>query len=132
VDRWQDLASVGRAIEADAAGRPLILMAPDETTRAFIDMYARPEVGLVKPPLDPDSIGRLREMLAKDRDALVAVQLPGRQGAMRRLADALGLAAARSTSSPDVPPWAPALELRVAHQYALPNGRRYALLETTR
>jgi 4-amino-4-deoxy-L-arabinose transferase-like glycosyltransferase len=134
VDRWQDLASVGRAIEADAAGRTLILMAPDETTRAFIDMYARAEVGLVKPPLDPDSIGRLREMLAKDREALVAVQLPGRQltGAMRRLADALGLAAARAASSPAVPPWAPALELRVAHQYALPNGRRYALLETTR
>ena len=86
-----------------------------------------------KPPLDPDSIGRLREMLAKDREALVAVQLPGRQltGAMRRLADALGLPAGWAASSPNVPPWAPALELRVAHQYALPNGRRYALLETT-
>ena len=134
VDRWQDLGSVGRAIETDAAGRRLILMAPDETTRAFIDMYARTEVGLVKPPLDADSIGRLREMLANDREALVAVQLPGRQltGAMRRLADALGLAARWAASSPDVPPWAPALELRIAHQYALPNGRRYALLETAR
>jgi 4-amino-4-deoxy-L-arabinose transferase-like glycosyltransferase len=136
VNRWQDLASVGRAIEADAAGRPLILMAPDETTRAFIDMYARAEVGLVKPPADADSIGRLHDMLASDPQALVVVQLPGRDltGALRRLADALGLAAGRAASSPDLPAWtrawAPALELRAAHRYALPNGRRYALLET--
>jgi hypothetical protein len=60
------------------------------------------------------------------------VQLPGREltGALRRLADALGLAAARAGSSPDLPAWTPALALRVAHRYALPNGRRYALLET--
>jgi 4-amino-4-deoxy-L-arabinose transferase-like glycosyltransferase len=131
VNRWQDLASIGRAMEADAAGRPLILMTPDETTRAFIDMYARTEVGLVRPPLDADSIGRLREMLASEPQALVVVQLPGREltGALRRLADALGVAAARAASAPDLPAWTPALELRIAHRYALPNGRRYALLE---
>ncbi len=53
VDGWQNLASIGRAIAADAAGRPLILLAPDETTRALIDMYARTSVGLVAGPLDP-------------------------------------------------------------------------------
>ena len=41
VDAWQNLASIARAIERDAAGKPLILFAPDETTRAMIDMYAR-------------------------------------------------------------------------------------------
>src|SRR5580700_7294647 len=41
VNRWQDLASIGRTMAADTAGRPVILMTPDETTRAFIDMYAR-------------------------------------------------------------------------------------------
>ena len=76
VDRWQDLASVGRATLADAAGRPLILMAPDETTRAFIDVFTRTEVGIVKHPLDAESIERLR-LLAQDRSAQVAVQLPG-------------------------------------------------------
>jgi hypothetical protein len=80
-------------------------------------------------------------MLASDPQALVVVQLPGRdlRGALRRLADALGLAAGRAApslnvpaSSPalDVPAWAAALELRVADRYTLPNGRRYALLET--
>jgi 4-amino-4-deoxy-L-arabinose transferase-like glycosyltransferase len=130
VDRWQDLASVGRSIETDAMSRPLILMAPDETTRAFIDMYARTQVGLIKPPIDDGSLGRLREMLAEDPGALVTVQLPGRQlsRAALRLADALGLAAGRLTTLPDAPPWAPALELRVRQEYALPNGRRYALL----
>jgi 4-amino-4-deoxy-L-arabinose transferase-like glycosyltransferase len=132
VNRWQDLASIGHAIEADAAGRPLILMAPDETTRAFIDMYARSEVGLVRAPVDADSIGRLHRMLASDPQALVVVQLPGREltATMRRLADALRLAADRA---PDpswwAPPWTSALALHVAHRYALPNGRRYALLE---
>jgi hypothetical protein len=59
------------------------------------------------------------------------VHLPGREltGALRRLADALGVAAARAASAPDLPAWTPALELRIAHRYALPNGRRYALLE---
>jgi 4-amino-4-deoxy-L-arabinose transferase-like glycosyltransferase len=132
VDRWQDLASVGRSIEADAMSRPLILMAPDETTRAFIDMYARPQVGLIKPPMNERSLERLREMLTEDPGALVTVQLPGRQlgGAARRLADALGLAVGGATALPDVPPWAPGLALHLAHRYALPNGRRYALLET--
>ena len=41
VDGWQNLPAIGRAVGADTAAGPLILMAPDETTRAFIDMYAR-------------------------------------------------------------------------------------------
>jgi hypothetical protein len=133
VDRWQNLASVGRAIEADAGGRPLVLMAPDETTRAFIDMYARTEVGLIEPPVDDGSLTRLRELLARTPNALVAVQLPGKRlaGAARELAEALGLAAAR-TPLPEAPPWANAQGLEVAHRYELPDGRRYVLLETAR
>jgi 4-amino-4-deoxy-L-arabinose transferase-like glycosyltransferase len=133
VDRWQDLASVGRAIEADAASRPLVLMAPDETTRAFIDLYARSEVGLIKPPVDDGSLGQLRELLLRTPDALVAVQLPGKRltGAASDLAGALDLAAARA-ALPEAPPWADSLGLKVAHHYELPNGRRYALLETAR
>lgn len=134
VDRWQDLASVGRSIERDALSRPLILMGPDETTRAFVDMYAHTQVGLIKPPIDDGSLGQLRELLAEEPGALVAVQLPGRRlsGAALLLADALGIAAGRLSALPDAPPWAPALELRARQEYALPNGRRYALLEVIR
>ena len=39
---WQ---SIARAVEHDAVGKPLVLFAPDETTRAMIDMYSRTDVG---------------------------------------------------------------------------------------
>ena len=57
VDAWQDLAKVGRAVERDTAGRPLILLAPDETTRAVIDMYARNSVARILGPLDASATG---------------------------------------------------------------------------
>ena len=48
---------------------------------------------------------------------------------MRRVADFLGLASGRPIFFPIIPPRAPALDLRLAHRYTLPNGRRYALLD---
>ncbi len=135
VDVWQNLPSVGRAIAADAAGRPLILWAPDETTRALIDMYARTSVGLVGGPLDRASIERLRESMARDPQAVVVVQLPGRSvsATFRRVAAQLGLGLEQSRdTAPDPPAWASAIGLQVDRIYALPNGRRYALLESRR
>jgi 4-amino-4-deoxy-L-arabinose transferase-like glycosyltransferase len=132
VDAWQDLASIGRAIERDAAGRPLILVAPDETTRAFIDMYARPRVELIPGPL-PQTAARLEAALASAPRSLVVTQLPGRSESrtLRELDDVLGLARhVRIHASDDEPPaWVADAGLRTAHRYALPNGRRYALLE---
>ncbi|HUE10538.1 MAG TPA: glycosyltransferase family 39 protein, partial [Steroidobacteraceae bacterium] len=64
VDTWQNLKGIGRSIAADAAGRPLILLAPDETTRAMIDMYARTEVGLIPGPLGPQPLAQLQEKIA--------------------------------------------------------------------
>ena len=78
VDEWQDLARIGHAIAADADGRPLILFAPDETTRALIDMYTRPSVALILGPVDPQSIARLKEAVAGAPRSLVIVQLAGR------------------------------------------------------
>ncbi len=131
VDAWQDLPSVARAIESDGRGRPLILMAPDETTRAVIDMYARTDAELVPGPLEATALAELRERLAREPDALVVTLLPGRElvGAFRR--------ECRAASSPqalddELPPWIAASGLKVAHRYALPNGRRYALLEAAR
>jgi hypothetical protein len=134
VDAWQDLASIGRAIGRDAAGRPLILFAPDETTRAFIDMYARPEVGLIPGPATPESAERLRVALAADPQSLIVAQLPGRNTSrtFEDLAARLGIRgrdAPRAADAEQSPAWASGLPLRVAHRYALPNGRRYALLE---
>jgi hypothetical protein len=132
VDAWQDLGSVGRAIGADAAGRPLVLMTPDETTRAMIDMYARTQVDLIRAPADATSVRQLNQALAREPRALVVVQLPGRQSSedLRRIAARFGFKV--RAASDQVPDWASASGLRLAKRYALPNGRRYALLESAR
>jgi 4-amino-4-deoxy-L-arabinose transferase-like glycosyltransferase len=133
VDTWQDLASIARAIERDAAGKPLILFAPDETTRAIIDMYARTSVELIPGPIDAASIDRLRAAAGTAPQSLIVIQLPGRAGAIaRRLRDEVGprrgSSAPQSGGRPELP-WLQSAGLRMARSYALPNGRRYALLE---
>jgi 4-amino-4-deoxy-L-arabinose transferase-like glycosyltransferase len=132
VDAWQDLPGVARAIESDGHGRPLILMAPDETTQAIIDMYARTDAELVRGPLDTAALTALRERLAREPDALVVTLLPGRElvGAFLRNAERFR-PGARALDD-ETPPWIAASGLRIAHRYALPNGRRYALLEAVR
>jgi 4-amino-4-deoxy-L-arabinose transferase-like glycosyltransferase len=107
VDAWQNLPSIARAIERDAAGKPLILFAPDETTRAVIDMYARTTAGLIPGPIDAAAVDVLKAAAAAAPQSLIVVQL--------RDASALS--------------WLPASGLRVASTYSLPHGRRYALLE---
>jgi 4-amino-4-deoxy-L-arabinose transferase-like glycosyltransferase len=133
VDTWQNLASIARAMEHDAAGKPLILFAPDETTRAMIDMYARTTVSLIPGPIDPVSIDRLKADAGAAPNSLIVVQLPGPTGSIaQRLKVHFGI---RSSSTPQhapdesALPWLQAAGLRVAMSYSLPNGRRYALLE---
>jgi 4-amino-4-deoxy-L-arabinose transferase-like glycosyltransferase len=130
VDAWQDLRSLAQAIESDGRGRPLILMAPDETTQAVIDMYARTNAEVVRGPLGPTALAELRERLAREPDALAVTLLPGRElvGAFRQSAGRFGTHALDD----ELPTWIAASGLKVAHRYALPNGRRYALLEAAR
>ena len=76
VDTWQDLGSIARAIQRDAVAKPLILFAPDETTRAMIDMYARTTVSLIPGPVDSSAVDRLRTALERAPQSAVVVQLP--------------------------------------------------------
>jgi 4-amino-4-deoxy-L-arabinose transferase-like glycosyltransferase len=138
VDAWQDLAAIGQAMRRDAEGRPLILYGPDETTRAFIDMYTRTSVMLIPLPVTAASAARLRSELAARPESLVVAQLPGRdQGRrLRELAASWGLAAAPrpaagAAAADQGLPWAAGLPVRIAHRYDLPNGRRYVLLAAT-
>jgi 4-amino-4-deoxy-L-arabinose transferase-like glycosyltransferase len=135
VDTWQDLGSVARAIGRDSADKPLLLFAPDETTRAMIDMYARSNVDLIPGPIDAAAIDRLRAAAAAAPQTRVVVQLPGRASAVaQRLARDFGLhfnGAAQAADDAAEPAWLPAAGLRVAKRYALPNGRRYVLLEVS-
>jgi 4-amino-4-deoxy-L-arabinose transferase-like glycosyltransferase len=135
VDTWQDLPAIGAAMRRDAAGRPLILFAPDETTRAFVDMYTRTSVALIPVPVTADSTARLRDELAAAPQSLVVAQLPGRTSSrtLAEMAAALGRTARvpHDISTAELPHWASGLALRAAYRYELPNGRRYALLEAT-
>jgi 4-amino-4-deoxy-L-arabinose transferase-like glycosyltransferase len=122
VDTWQDLAKIAHAVERDAAGRPLILLAPDETTRAIIDMYARPSVERIAGPLDAAGIDRIRSAAAAAPMSLFLVQLPAQSPQLPW----------RSRSpQADVPPLWESAKLQMAKSYSLPNGRRYALLQVT-
>ena len=133
VDTWQNLALIARTMQHDAAGRPLILLAPDETTRAMTDMYARTDVALIPGPIDSAAVSRLETELRAAPQSLVMVQLPGRPLRVgRRLAHYFGLqsiAPERSAQTEPRLPWLSETSLRMAKSYSLPNGRSYALLE---
>lgn len=111
IDAWQDLSALGYAVAHDTENRPLILLNPDETTRAWVDLYARTNVTLRGP------------------HSLVLVQLPGR--GLTHLAQALGQLSSQLKAKSESADF-PGLNItqwRIVQRYALPNGRRYALLE---
>jgi 4-amino-4-deoxy-L-arabinose transferase len=122
VDGWQDLAKISRAIARDTAGKPLILLAPDETTRAMIDMYARTSVDRVAGPFDAAGIERIRSVASAAPNSLFLVQLPNQSPRLPWRA--------RAPEAGVTPPWQ-AAGLRMKENYSLPNGRRYALLQVT-
>ena len=127
VDRWQDLGLIGRDLKRDAMGRPLILLAPDETTRALVDLYTRTDVTELPGPINSAALDSLRDRLVKSPLTLVFVQIPGREPS--RLSRWW-------TTRIDTNPhktqlsWLAVTDLRVARRYSLPNGRHYFLLES--
>ena len=133
VDTWQDLASIGGQLRQDSAGRDIILFTPDETTRAFIDMYTRTSVILIPAPMTAQSPSLLRNALVEHPHSVVIAQLPRRSESLTL--NALKAKFGRGQPSPaefpldTPPPWAVQSALQSAHIYALPNGRRYALFE---
>jgi hypothetical protein len=90
----------------------LLLFAPDETTRAMIDMYSRTNAALIPAPLDDGAIDRLKAHVSAAPQSLVLVQLRGQSAAE--------------------PAWQTMAGFRVVQRYALPHGRRYSLLQLDR
>ena len=119
VDTWQDLAKIGHALERGAAGKPLVLLAPDETTRAFIDMYARTAVDVIPGPMDAAGIERARAAAAAAPDSLFLVQLAKQAPP--------GLPWRASPQEAAQPAWIEAANLQAIGTYSVPYGRRYAL-----
>jgi 4-amino-4-deoxy-L-arabinose transferase-like glycosyltransferase len=128
-DRWQDLATTGHELKADLAGASLILIGPDETTRAWVDEYVRTDVARAPDPQGEAAASRLAEWMMSGRQSRALLQLPGRAltPRLRALAIAFGIEPQGSTE-PAVPSWLDAAHLRIVKRYELPNGRRYALL----
>jgi 4-amino-4-deoxy-L-arabinose transferase-like glycosyltransferase len=112
VDTWQDLAKIAGAVQNDALARPLILLAPDETTRAVIDMYARPSVDRIDGPIDAAALARVRAAAAAAPNAVFLVLVRSKADIESAL------------------PWMRSAALRPMQSYSLPHGRRYALLES--
>jgi 4-amino-4-deoxy-L-arabinose transferase-like glycosyltransferase len=121
VDRWQDLEKISRAVARDTVGRPLTLLAPDETTRAIIDMYARTSVERIPGPLDAAGIERVRAAAAASPYSFFLVQLPKQSPPVlpwrTRVQDAA------------LPAWIQAANPLLINIYSVPYGRRYALLQ---
>jgi 4-amino-4-deoxy-L-arabinose transferase-like glycosyltransferase len=118
-DSWQNLAKIGRAVQLDTAGRPLVLLAPDETTRAIIDMYARTSTARLDGPIDASWIARVRSVTKAAPQSFFLTQLPNQSPQ---------LPWRRKPTQSVSPAWADAANLQWIESYALPNGRRYALL----
>jgi len=129
IDRWQDLASVGRALKSDIGADRLVLIAPDETTRAWVDMYTSTEVERLATPANGADLARLRRFAARAPHSRFLLQLGGRRWSPRILALAhrLGIHPASAGRSAE-PAWLADARLRVLKIYELPYGRRYALL----
>ncbi len=128
VDRWQDLAATGRELKSDLGAAPLLLIEPDETTRAWVDQYVRTEVARAPAPLGDSEAQQLVAWLKGRGQRRALVQLNG-----RAMSPLLAKLAAKLGNSPEAlppapPPWIGAAHLRIAKVYALPNGRRYFLL----
>ena len=122
VDAWQDLESIARAVRHDAAGSPLALIHPDETTRAIIDMYASTTVSIIDGATDTWP-AKIQEFGATHAHGLLLQQLPGR-APPRSAFLARFYRAPRDTPSTDQGQLG-----KVIGNYQLPNGRRYVLLE---
>ena len=133
VDTWQDLATIGRQLRQDSTGRDIILFTPDETTRAFIDMYTRTSVILIPAPMTAQSPTLLQNALDAHPHSVVIAQLPGRSDSpmLRALKAKFGSGHPSQVQFPPdtPPPWAAQSALQSVRIYALPNGRRYALFE---
>ena len=134
VDTWQDLAAIGRQLRQDAAGHDIILFAPDETTRAFIDMYTRTTVTLIPAPATAQSATLLQNALLAHPHSVVIAQLAGRSETptLRALKATFASGHPSPAQSPALdtePSWAAQSALHSVRLYALPNGRRYAAFE---
>jgi 4-amino-4-deoxy-L-arabinose transferase-like glycosyltransferase len=128
IDRWQDLEQLGAQIQQDTQGHPLLLLGPDETTRAFVDLYVTTSTVVIPQSDAADGYRNLKYLNGLDRSNRVLVQIEGRQYSPG-IARINAWMKRRAPSSGDNLAWVSAAGLRLRQIYSIPNGRRYAVLE---
>jgi 4-amino-4-deoxy-L-arabinose transferase-like glycosyltransferase len=127
MDRWQDLPTLARHIQADCAQQSLALLDPDETTIAMLDHGFGASFTIVRSD-GASPQGTVSTWLQTHaRDGRILVLLPGH--ASGNLTRFLGRYHSFAPESDGV---AGSLEsagvAAVVRRYQLPQGRRYALL----
>jgi 4-amino-4-deoxy-L-arabinose transferase-like glycosyltransferase len=127
VDRWQDLAALGRRIQTDSAAYDLAVLNPDETTIAMLDFRLRTAfTPLVAAPADIASVVADWIRTHGGRGEVLTM-LPGHAPG-----DVTRLLARWHPFAPSGDGLAGALQdagiARIRARYELPQGRRYALL----
>jgi 4-amino-4-deoxy-L-arabinose transferase-like glycosyltransferase len=131
IDRWQDLAFLARSIHEDTRGHALALLDPDETTIAFLDHRLRTQFVELNTRSDSAANVVSSWLRAQGPQARVLVKLPGRApGDVKRLLDRI-----HPTPPPDdgvAATLAGSGVATIVHRYELPEGRRYALLASSR
>jgi 4-amino-4-deoxy-L-arabinose transferase-like glycosyltransferase len=127
IDRWQDLPSIARAVRVDLAGRPLALLQPDETTMAMLDLHFGTAWTAIRCDREKAPSAVAAWLRLHPDDGRILVLLPG-----DRSADIRSVLGQPPVAAP--PPDGLAGELqaagvaRIIAHYAVPLGRRYALL----
>ena len=131
IDRWQDLQQLGAQIQKDTAGHPLLLLGPDETTRAFVDLYVTTRTVVIPESDAAHGYHNLKYLNAVNPMNRVLVQIDGRQYSPG-IARIKSWLTRRAHPTADELNWVPAAGLQLGQIYALPNGRRYAVLQPGR
>ena len=118
----QDLRPVTSALRNDLHGRQLVLLAPDETTEAVVDMQ-----GIPSRTIDW-SAGRTNDAASiRDNECVLAMSKLT-IGPVYDLMRRYGIKSQSPRDAADIGSFAAALGLRVERDYTVPDGRHYVLL----
>ncbi|HEY4367737.1 MAG TPA: glycosyltransferase family 39 protein [Steroidobacteraceae bacterium] len=126
INREQDLRPVTRALHADLHGRALVLLAPDETTVAVVDMAG---ISVRQFAWQASSVDGVTASLRSDECVLAMTKLT--MGPLYDLARRHGFKSRPPPDSVDIAWFASTFGLHIEHEYIVPDGRHYLLLSHT-
>ncbi len=127
VNARSNLASIAAALHADLKSRPLILLRPDETTRAFVDLGGISASALSAGAGTPED--QLRAALDQaSSDVCVLIMLKDSGGPLSSLMAQYGHRPQTRLAGMEADAISVASGMHIEREYALPEGRSYALL----